>query len=232
MDTPVKRYSSGMYVRLAFAVAAYLEPEILFVDEVLSVGDQAFQQRCIGRMGEIARWRVDDCVRQPQPRVDIRSMRARCPAREGKIVRDGAVDEVVDHYVSSIEALAGHTLDDRRDREGNGRLRVTRVEVAQPDGSPARTGGEARVRLLYDCEVDAGSITASIAVEGPLGEPVFYGANALTGETIQSTAPDGELICELPGATPASRPIFVDVLHRGQRCPRRLGQARHVLRRL
>ena len=63
LDTPVKRYSSGMYVRLAFAVAAYLEPEILFVDEVLSVGDQAFQQRCIGRMGEIALYGGSyDCV--------------------------------------------------------------------------------------------------------------------------------------------------------------------------
>ncbi len=51
MDTPVKRYSSGMYVRLAFAVAAHLEPEILLVDEVLSVGDAAFQKKCLGRMG-------------------------------------------------------------------------------------------------------------------------------------------------------------------------------------
>src|SRR5436190_3256672 len=54
LDTPVKRYSSGMYVRLAFAVAAHLDPEILLVDEVLAVGDQAFQKKCLGRMGEIA----------------------------------------------------------------------------------------------------------------------------------------------------------------------------------
>src|SRR5207244_2184945 len=55
IDTPVKRYSSGMYVRLAFAVAAHLEPEILIVDEVLAVGDLAFQKKCIGKMGEVAR---------------------------------------------------------------------------------------------------------------------------------------------------------------------------------
>ncbi|MCD4844214.1 MAG: ABC transporter ATP-binding protein, partial [Methanosarcinales archaeon] len=54
VDTPVKRYSSGMYVRLAFAVAAYLEPEILLVDEVLAVGDAAFQKKCLGKMGEVA----------------------------------------------------------------------------------------------------------------------------------------------------------------------------------
>ncbi|HEX8152554.1 MAG TPA: ABC transporter ATP-binding protein, partial [Thermoanaerobaculia bacterium] len=55
LDTPVKRYSSGMYVRLAFAVAAHLTPEILLVDEVLAVGDMDFQRRCLGRMGEVAR---------------------------------------------------------------------------------------------------------------------------------------------------------------------------------
>jgi lipopolysaccharide transport system ATP-binding protein len=54
LDTPVKRYSSGMYVRLAFAVAAHLEPEILIVDEVLAVGDQAFQKKCLGKMGDVA----------------------------------------------------------------------------------------------------------------------------------------------------------------------------------
>src|SRR5207237_6382731 len=55
LDTPVKRYSSGMYVRLAFGVAAHLEPEILLVDEVLAVGDVAFQKKCLGKMGDVAR---------------------------------------------------------------------------------------------------------------------------------------------------------------------------------
>ena len=55
LDTPVKRYSSGMYVRLAFAVAAHLEPEILIVDEVLAVGDTEFQKKCLGKMGEVAK---------------------------------------------------------------------------------------------------------------------------------------------------------------------------------
>ena len=55
IDTPVKRYSSGMYVRLAFAVAAHLEPEILVVDEVLAVGDAEFQKKCLGKMGEVAK---------------------------------------------------------------------------------------------------------------------------------------------------------------------------------
>ena len=65
IDTPVKRYSSGMYMRLAFAVAAHLEPEILLVDEVLAVGDPAFQKKCLGKMGDVA-GRPHGAVRQPQ----------------------------------------------------------------------------------------------------------------------------------------------------------------------
>ena len=61
LDTPVKRYSSGMYVRLAFAVAAHLEPEILVVDEVLAVGDAEFQRRCLGKMNEVASRRAARC---------------------------------------------------------------------------------------------------------------------------------------------------------------------------
>ena len=67
IDTPVKRYSSGMYVRLAFAVAAHLEPEILLVDEVLAVGDAEFQRKCLGKMQEVSGARPHGRVRQPQP---------------------------------------------------------------------------------------------------------------------------------------------------------------------
>ena len=65
LDTPVKRYSSGMYVRLAFAIAAHLQPEILVVDEVLAVGDSEFQKKCIGMMQDVGRHRQDGPIRQP-----------------------------------------------------------------------------------------------------------------------------------------------------------------------
>ena len=66
LDTPLKHYSSGMQMRLAFAVAAHLEPEILFIDEVLSVGDIAFQKKCLGKMGDVARQGRNHCFRKPQ----------------------------------------------------------------------------------------------------------------------------------------------------------------------
>ena len=79
IDTPVKHYSSGMYVRLAFAVAAHLEPEILIVDEVLAVGDAAFQKKCLGKMGEVAQ-KGEPCFRQPQHGGDSVSLQHGNPA--------------------------------------------------------------------------------------------------------------------------------------------------------
>ena len=81
LDTPVKHYSSGMYVRLAFAVAAHLEPEILVVDEVLAVGDAAFQQKCLGKMGDVAESGPDRPVREPQHGCGHRPVRPGHPAR-------------------------------------------------------------------------------------------------------------------------------------------------------
>ena len=74
LDTPVKRYSSGMYVRLAFAVAAHLEPEILIVDEVLAVGDVNFQKKCSRQDGRRSAWRPDSIVREPQHQSDRRAL--------------------------------------------------------------------------------------------------------------------------------------------------------------
>ena len=80
LDTPVKRYSSGMYMRLAFAVAAHLEPEILIIDEVLAVGDLAFQRKCLGKMQDVARHGHGD-LRQPQSAVGGRPVGPGDPTR-------------------------------------------------------------------------------------------------------------------------------------------------------
>jgi lipopolysaccharide transport system ATP-binding protein len=102
MDTPVKRYSSGMYVRLAFAVAAHLEPEILLVDEVLAVGDAAFQKKCLGKMGDVAReGRTVLFVSH-----NMEAIRNLCPTtillQDGRIKASGRTPEIVDSYFSAI----------------------------------------------------------------------------------------------------------------------------------
>src|SRR6188472_3398622 len=99
IDTPVKRYSSGMYVRLAFAVAAHLEPEILFVDEVLSVGDAEFQRRCLGRMEELANTgRTVVFVSHALPAVAQLCDRA-IWIDSGQLVREGPSEEVVAYHL-------------------------------------------------------------------------------------------------------------------------------------
>jgi lipopolysaccharide transport system ATP-binding protein len=100
IDTPVKRYSSGMYVRLAFAVAAHLEPEILIVDEVLAVGDAAFQQKCLGRMGKVAReGRTVLFVSHNMQAVSVLCEEA-IMLNGGRIVATGPTKQVVDKYLS------------------------------------------------------------------------------------------------------------------------------------
>ena len=91
LDTPVKRYSSGMYVRLAFAVAAHLEPEILIVDEVLAVGDAAFQKKCLGKMEDVAGRRPHGPVRQPQHAGGAQPVLACDTAGSGRIVNVGTL---------------------------------------------------------------------------------------------------------------------------------------------
>ena len=100
LDTPVKRYSSGMYVRLAFAVAAHLEPEVLLVDEVLAVGDMAFQRKCLGKMGQVSR-QGRTILFVSHNMTAVKTLCTRAVLFEGgRLVADGDVDAVVDRYLT------------------------------------------------------------------------------------------------------------------------------------
>src|ERR1043166_7288923 len=108
IDTPVKRYSSGMYVRLAFAVAAHLEPEILIVDEVLAVGDELFQKKCLGKMATIANeGRTVLFVAHNMPAVINLCPRVILLERGG-VVQDGKAADVVGHYLHTGGAKLAH----------------------------------------------------------------------------------------------------------------------------
>jgi lipopolysaccharide transport system ATP-binding protein len=197
LDMPVKRYSSGMYVRLAFAVAAHLEPEILLVDEVLSVGDQEFQQRCLGRMDEVAQsGRTVLFVSHNLAAVSSLCSRALL-LQQGSAVEQGPVERVLERYLASVHEEARMSLRVRSDRHGDGALRFTGVEVLG-EGSAVRAGDEVEVRLEYEAETELGNALVGIGVNGLLGEPLFFCSTQLSGQRLQSLPRSGTFVCTIP----------------------------------
>src|SRR5262249_34406094 len=121
LDTPVKRYSSGMYVRLAFSVAAHLEPEILIVDEVLAVGDAEFQRKCLGKMQDVASKKGRTVLFVSHNMAAIESM---CSSAlmlvEGRCVTQGNTTAVLQYYLRDVSRASAMPLAERTDRRGSG----------------------------------------------------------------------------------------------------------------
>ena len=164
LDTPVKRYSSGMYVRLAFAVAAHLEPEVLIVDEVLAVGDTQFQQKCLGKMQDVsAGGRTVLFVSHNVGTVQQLCSRA-VLLRGGRLVLDGTPGEVTQHYLDELEA-GGSVEADVADRPGTGDVEITAARLIDAAGRPAAAaivgGQDALVQLDYVNHAACGTPSSS-----------------------------------------------------------------------
>jgi lipopolysaccharide transport system ATP-binding protein len=153
LDTPVKRYSSGMYVRLAFAVAAHLQPEVLLVDEVLAVGDAMFQKKCLGKMREVgSKDRAVLFVSHNMAAVQSLCTRGIILER-GQAVLDGTIEDAVSAYLSSLQTVSHTRLGDRPDHRGTGEIRVIDVQVSNPqngNGPRLTTGQAARFVFRLD----------------------------------------------------------------------------------
>jgi lipopolysaccharide transport system ATP-binding protein len=135
VDTPVKRYSSGMYVRLAFAVAAHLEPEILIVDEVLAVGDAEFQKKCLGKMKDVSEREGRTVLFVSHNMGAVRSLCNRALLiKNGEKVFDGATEEAIALYLKANATESNTDLVSRTDREGNGRFRFTGIAIKNGEG--------------------------------------------------------------------------------------------------
>jgi lipopolysaccharide transport system ATP-binding protein len=163
LDTPVKRYSSGMYVRLAFAVAAHLDPEILIIDEVLAVGDAAFQEKCLTRMGAVgAGGRTVIFVSHNMQAIQ-RLCNTAVEIEGGRIVNAGEAGSVVATYLTQqAEAGASATWEPGQG-PGDEEVRLVSVEVRDADGEPANLVTTAKpfsVRL----EVDLTRLDRSLCV--------------------------------------------------------------------
>lgn len=151
LDTPVKRYSSGMYVRLAFAVAAHLEPEILIVDEVLAVGDADFQKKCIGKMEEVTRQQGRTVLFVSHNLLTIQTLcKNSVLLQNGKIKKIGKTKDVIDTYINdkgSDTAPVTNSL--LRDRENVGDFRFTGVTISNVEGSGSIMSDD-KLRFVLD----------------------------------------------------------------------------------
>lgn len=183
LDTPVKRYSSGMYVRLAFAVAAHLEPEILLVDEVLAVGDVEFQKKCLGRMGEVTKGgRTVLFVSHNMASVVNLCQRA-ILLDAGKTVIDGKAAEVVQKYLANTTSSGGEIVwADPSDAPGNDMVRLHAVRILQHghDGPTADVdiSKEVLVQISYWNLQDGARIYPAIWLKDQLGIFILSSGNA------------------------------------------------------
>src|SRR5437773_2972711 len=135
LDTPVKRFSSGMYVRLAFAVAAHLEPEILIVDEVLAVGDSEFQKKCLGKMREVAtEGRTVLFVSHNMAAVQQLCKRG-LMFHQGQLIFCGTIADAVRNYIGHVKTLTCTEVGKRKDRTGSQWLKFTKVVIYDSIGN-------------------------------------------------------------------------------------------------
>ena len=194
LDTPVKRYSSGMNVRLGFAVAAHLETEILIVDEVLAVGDAAFQKKCLAKMGDVAKGgRTILFVSHNMAAVEALCTRG-VLLDHGSVVAAGTAAEAVQQYVNVAIDLSMVHLAARTDRRGDGRLRFTSIE------SQLRTGAESELRLGFEAQASLHNVEVAVGMFTTGGVGAAHLATSSSGRDFEIVPSSGTFVCRLPRA--------------------------------
>jgi len=195
LDTPVKRYSSGMYVRLAFAVAAHLEPEILIVDEVLAVGDAEFQKKCLGKMSEVANGgRTVLFVSH-----NLASLTALCSRgivlNKGRVQAVGQLGYAIESYLNSGEKDGGRYVG-----EPNGKpFQIMAVEIYSLSQSGVHVSGQPlRIRVTIRCDRSNKQGCLSMQVTNHLNTPVLHFRAYDQGVFYGAKAGTSILECELP----------------------------------
>jgi lipopolysaccharide transport system ATP-binding protein len=179
LDTPVKRYSSGMYVRLAFAVAAHLEPEILIVDEVLAVGDFQFQQKCLGKMGEVASGGRTVFFVSHNMAAVTKLCRTAMLFDSGRLADSGTVGDVVGKYIcrNLPSESPSVELGDRSSRTGRGNARLLKASLRNCNGDLESTfsvGDTVVVRIEVEYLNPSSDYSHCVEVANSDGTPIYH----------------------------------------------------------
>jgi lipopolysaccharide transport system ATP-binding protein len=217
IDTPVKHYSSGMYLRLAFAVAAHLDPEILLVDEVLAVGDAAFQKKCLGKMGDVVQ-QGRTVLFVSHDMTAISQLASRCLLLDGgQVAFLGATDQAIREYTR--RQMAGETdLALRKDRQGDGVIRMQSARFLNAQGetvSVIGSGEPVTIEVQYGSklgDIDPRDIWLDMTFKDALGHPAATLSTRFSEVSMNGPANGHKTLrCHVPSLTLADEIYYLDL---------------------
>lgn len=222
IDIPIKRYSSGMTLRLAFAVVAHLEPEILLIDEVLAVGDAAFQKKCLNKMNNVAQeGRTILFVSHDLGAIQDLCRRVICIS-QGGIVADGKSSQVIKTYLQSLQEFQtdgnlGHLK--RRVRQWGKAICFERCLLLDEQEDPTDTllfGEPLRIRLQAQAAIDLSDMSLGVRIDSQTGRPIAHAISHYDGATFAATPNvplDMTVYLETPHLTPDSYWLTITLYH-------------------
>jgi lipopolysaccharide transport system ATP-binding protein len=217
LDTPVKFYSSGMYLRLAFAVAAHLEPAILMVDEVLAVGDLAFQRKCLGRMQEVGRTGQTVIFVSHDLTAIARLATRAIVLRDGRLVFDGTTEAALSTY-SAQRLGSDDDLASRTDRTGDGLIRLTSLRILDRSGRDvASVGSGDSMTIVIGYEARSGrlrfeDLALDLRLTDAMGHPIATLSTRFSRQDDREILPScGFLVCAVPRLALAADSYGIDL---------------------
>jgi lipopolysaccharide transport system ATP-binding protein len=202
IDTPVKRYSSGMYVRLAFAVAAHLESEILIVDEVLAVGDAEFQKKCLGKMGEVSKGEGRTVLFVSHNMAAVKNLCSNgIILNNGQILAEGYIDKIVNVYLNNTfsQGDSNHNLANITERSGLGAIRITSLTVknADTDSDVIVSNCNSTFTLCYDASIISDNIRIILGIYNNQEDSILrFDSSISNNNRLSISSKKGKLICD------------------------------------
>jgi lipopolysaccharide transport system ATP-binding protein len=203
LDTPFKRYSTGMQLRLGFAVAAHLQPEILIVDEVLAVGDAAFQRKCLGKMEDVAK-SERTILFVSHNMAAVQNLCTRVIVLDGgRVCFDGDSSRGIEHYLRLQDVVRQTSLADRTDRQGNQRLKFVGVQLLDSSLRPlsvAHSGQGVTLCLKYECDGSRPMRNVQIGIDivGAFDHRLLNLSTTWKNGDFACVAEAGEILCHIP----------------------------------
>lgn len=204
LDTPVKRYSSGMYVRLAFSVAAHLEPEILVVDEVLAVGDAEFQKKCLGKMQDVSASEGRTVLFVSHNMAALQNL-----CNKSMVLSQGTIslpltntNDAIAYYLEHLFVRSESKIGDRRDRSGAGEIKIVDFKITNEKDEMQNvfaSGQKTLFKIYYQCvkSVPSLNLSAAISFTNSEGLLVTVLATEFVNYYIKTNSTEGCIVCSI-----------------------------------